>query len=94
VDVCTGIRSSKLDELVSIYPNPAHGKVKIEYVSEGVVQSLELFNATGSIIYFQNIKENYPTNTFEIDLSSYPSGVYLIRLQTNNGAIFKKLMLE
>ena len=94
VDVCTGIRSSKLDELVSIYPNPAHGKVKIEYVSEGVVQSLELFNATGSIIYFQNIKENNPTNTFEIDLSSYPSGVYLIRLQTNNGAIFKKLMLE
>ncbi|MBK7571159.1 MAG: T9SS type A sorting domain-containing protein [Bacteroidetes bacterium] len=33
-------------------------------------------------------------NNIEIDLSSYPSGVYLIRLQTNNGAIFKKLMLE
>jgi len=94
VDVCTGIRSSNLDELVSIYPNPAHGKVKVEFVSEGSVQSLELFNATGSIVYFQSLKETNSTKAFEIDLGSFASGAYLIRLQTNNGVIFKKLMLE
>lgn len=69
-----------LDPNVSVYPNPASQWVNVEYES---YQDAEV------IIYDQfgrSLASEYMTkSTVEIDVSQYPSGLYIVTIQKVNG---------
>ncbi|MFH2143054.1 MAG: T9SS type A sorting domain-containing protein, partial [Bacteroidota bacterium] len=68
---------------VKIYPNPTTGKISVQ--AEGIEQ-IEVMNIEGRQIY--NGKEN------EIDLSSQPKGIYIIKVQTSKGVSVEKIILN
>ena len=84
---CNYISNVNIDEIqfsdFKIYPNPTNGKINIliEKGSEPFVVSIEDMN--GRIIH-QNSDLLEIGEKLEIDLSSYQTGIYLLRLKNSN----------
>ena len=84
---------SVLNYNVSIYPNPTSGKLIID-ASEltNTIKSYFLTDIYGKIALEKNANL-VNDNVFEIDLSKYCSGIYFLRLNTENqGNIFRKII--
>ena len=73
---------------MSIYPNPAREALFIKAHPDVIVQKIYLTDIMGRIVMTQ--KGNIKT----IDLSHLSSGHYMLKLQTNEGFIVKKILVE
>ena len=65
-----------------VYPNPTTGEVNLDlnsYINRAV--RLELYDAQGKAVKIVEI-EAVESNAERLDLSSYQSGLYLIRVQS------------
>jgi hypothetical protein len=74
----------------SLKPNPANDFTIINWENEAV-QSIEIYNMIGSLVHQENV-ENYETEK-QINLSNLENGMYLVRLNTEKGAMITKLMI-
>lgn len=70
-DVKTPLKSDN----TTIFPNPTNGKITVQSSSE--VAILELYNVNGQLIKKQNTVQK---NNTELDLSTYQSGVYILKI--------------
>jgi hypothetical protein len=77
-----GIDEKFVNDLISIFPNPAIDKITIE--TSGVVKEsyLEIVNIEGQKLMTSQITQSQT----QIDISSLPSGVYFVRL-TNDKTV-------
>ncbi len=85
----TGINQATGSTQLTIYPNPTNGIIHIQ--STGVLQTLKVLNSLGEVI------QQSTTNTSEsiIDLSSYPTGIYILFLQAEGKApSIRKIILR
>jgi len=71
---------------VMVYPNPSNGVFKIKTRYNGNL-TVEVFDPTGTMVY----SENTCLLDHEIDISAYPSGFYIIKV---NNKILKHLVLN
>ncbi len=62
------------EEMVKVFPNPTNGIINIE--SQGLIERTEIYNQTGQRIYTSIAGES------QIDISVFPSGMYLLRTIT------------
>lgn len=69
---------------VSIYPNPTSSKIYIKKVGIIEIEDLILFDVSGKIISH--------SDKSEIDMSTFPKGIYYAKVNTNKGVILKKVM--
>ena len=76
-------------DMIKIYPNPTDGRLYIE-VSNGNIDNIVVTDITGKV--FVNKTEN--ADQSEIDLSSYPKGIYLVNIVTENDSYTKKVVLK
>ena len=72
---------------IQIYPNPTSDKLNIK--SDFKITSLNLYTETGNSIYKSQLLNG---NNVEIDLSSYPSGLYLLQVETDMGRWIEKVI--
>ena len=63
-----------------IYPNPTTGIVQIKNISN-IFNGMDIYNIQGKMLI--------STSDVEIDISTYPDGVYLFRSKDSNGKIYK-----
>jgi len=73
-------------EVILIYPNPTEDKIKIENLPLGK-STFILSDATGNEIITSKAEES-----FELDLSNFPTGVYTLKLNTSKGNFTKKVV--
>ena len=71
------------ESTIKIYPNPSKGTVRIE--GDEKLKKILLRNILGEMIQ--------EFNKTELDISSYPNGIYFIEVVTENGSFTKKLLL-
>lgn len=82
------LSSSNFEESdFTIYPNPVTNQLYIE--SQEAFQRVEVFTINGKRILEVDHQENQP-----MDVSSLPSGMYMLKIETENGSITKKLVKE
>ena len=74
------------DADASYYPNPVEDKVIIETES---IKHISISNMMGQLIY-EGVAED---DSFEYDFSSHETGVYLIRIETSNGMVSKRIVV-
>lgn len=75
---------------VSVYPNPTYSnKVIIE--SENQIDELNLFNLNGQLI-LKVRKPNQMNNQYQLD--NLTSGLYLLKINSNNESVTKKLIVN
>jgi len=88
-----GIDDYFADETIRIYPNPASDRlfVKTDYEGEFTIQ---LVNASGSIIYTKNVSAIGEENRIEVNIANYPKGIYFIRLYNKEESINRKIIIK
>lgn len=70
-----------------IYPNPSAGLFRIEFQNKNFTcGTIQIVNLTGQVILYRAIKNILNNNSFQVDISSAPDGIYFIRID-NGGEI-------
>ena len=88
---CVTIDYIGLDEngtsSVQVFPNPTNEQVTVQLHATNI--QLELVDAQGKILH-----TTYFSNETNVNLTSYPVGVYLIRLKTEGETIVKRVVKQ
>ena len=75
---------SENEKTWSVYPNPTEGVVRIQGLPQSVVR---VFDANGKLLFSGTVSEEQ-----NIDLSGYPSGCYLLEIQSAEGSHWEKVI--
>ena len=78
----------ELSSSLSIYPNPVNDKLYIE--TEVKIENVAIYTITGVMVGQQTTDNGQQTLT--IDLSELNSGIYFIKISTDNGEIVKRIV--
>jgi len=75
-------------------PNPTSGNVRLEFspAPPGSVK-LSLFDRSGRSVFSARLPGHPFTGSRSLDLSHFPAGVYLLRLETSDGASVQPVVL-
>ena len=76
------LRESLSSHRITIYPNPTKGQFSVEITGSAIPDnsSISIYSLQGSVIY-QNAE---PDILNEIDLSSQPNGIYMLRIMIDS----------
>ncbi|MEO5675471.1 MAG: T9SS type A sorting domain-containing protein, partial [Chitinophagales bacterium] len=94
VDTCSAVTGvseiNANDKDFSVFPNPSFGKVTIT-LSQKVNTSFQLIisNSIGKVV-----RNSFLSSPSTVDISSFPSGIYLLHVRTNHSAMIEKLIKE
>ncbi len=87
----TSINENHLLQAISMYPNPTTGVLNISI--DGVDAkgaSVEVFNLVGELVH----TESMTTSILSIDMLDQAAGMYVVKVNTSEGAVAKKVVLE
>lgn len=76
---------------ITLFPNPTSDKLNILWKQHEKV-SIRIYSTTGKLVYYA--KEKSLLNTLKIDTSSFNSGLYFVTINTVNGSLTKKILIE
>lgn len=77
----TGIENK--DTLMEVHPNPTSGTLNISIEGE---QTVQIVNSNGVVLF----NEKVTAGEHQLDISGYPSGVYILKLISNRGTELKR----
>jgi hypothetical protein len=78
-----------------IYPNPSRGLFNISFESLSSQDfKISLFNMIGKEIFSDKFDNFFGKYIHKIDLATYTKGIYFLEIETNDGIINKKLILQ
>ena len=82
-----------LENFISVFPNPANSTVHIKLHGnnpENSLISIKLKDLTGREMLFQQVN----TQSYSIDISSYPKGFYFIEAKDTNTIYHQKIIIQ
>lgn len=84
VNTCTGINQlTNSSGHFNIYPNPTGGKITIHSgYNTNVNVGMELIDALGKTVTKQVYNFSDSSNTYTLDISNYPAGLYFLKLNS------------
>lgn len=77
----------EIESKIFITPNPAYNFVRI---SGNNVKEVNIYNSLGVLVDRFEVENN----TINIDVEDYNSGIYFVNIQTENGSVTKKIVVE
>ena len=78
------------DELLKVYPNPTTGILSIDLVGQSLINSIEILDLNGRIIDVKVVNAESTT----ADLSALQNGFYLVRINTIQGSVLRRIALQ
>ncbi|MEL6866085.1 MAG: T9SS type A sorting domain-containing protein [Bacteroidota bacterium] len=89
IDIISNSReATRLAQQIHLFPNPAFDHLQV-FAEGGIkVESLALFSGIGQLLVYQ---KNRDTQGLQVPLSDYPSGVYWLRIDMDQGYLYKKV---
>ena len=77
-----------------IYPNPTKGLITITINGINSSLDLQIVNIQGQLIHTEKLTIDNQTFTQNIDLSTYPKGIYFVKLTNKNFTKVEKVVLQ
>ncbi len=77
--------SNLIENTFKVYPNPANNKIIINSPDKSII---ELTDTNGQII--ETVQQN--SSIMTIDISSYPSGIYFVKVKTMENIFVQKII--
>ncbi len=78
-----------LDSQVVVFPNPA-GQQAVVHISELNAAYFEVYNSLGQMVHTERSVTEYN----KLNVSNWESGLYLIKIQTDQGLVNKRLVVH
>ncbi|HRH65952.1 MAG TPA: T9SS type A sorting domain-containing protein, partial [Bacteroidia bacterium] len=96
VDICTGLYDDFRNPSVSVYPNPAGDVVQLEINSARIlVDPIEFIDITGKqVLKLSPAHASTVKNVYTVNTSQFSSGVYFIKINTDSGSQYTRLLIE
>lgn len=85
------VEEVKLQAPYKIYPNPVADRLQIDCLTRDI-RSIELHNLSGQLIEQKNLLQGL--HHFELDLTEYKQGIYLLKLILNSGEIYSEKLIK
>jgi cytochrome c peroxidase len=82
-----GITEELFGEKISVYPNPTADKIVVTSDLQGTCL-YNLYDEKGAMIFSSQLS----AEKAEIDLSVFPSGIYLLEINNGTTSAFKKII--
>ena len=80
---------SYLEKSITLYPNPATDKVMVSVSDASIlITGVEVYNVYGQLVNTLVVAEN----PLQINLSGLSSGMYFVRVMTENGIVTKNFL--
>ncbi|MEL6923702.1 MAG: cadherin-like domain-containing protein, partial [Bacteroidota bacterium] len=99
-DFTISTKEALADTFIELFPNPASQEVTLRF-AEAITTDLQLsiFDLQGRqlrLLEYDAIQSSLPRlqDKFSLNVSTLPQGVYLLRLQTSEGVLTKRLVLQ
>ncbi len=70
---------------ISVYPNPTHNEVTV--VMSASAATIEVVDAQGKLLQVTEL-----VSGGKVDLSAYETGVYFLRIKTENGSVLERIV--
>jgi hypothetical protein len=94
VNANLSIPESKWSNGIFILPNPANQSITINSVSNSIsLKSISIIDLNGKTLFSTNSTDSSSGDRF-IDISSFATGMYLVKLEAANGQIAVKKLLK
>ncbi|MCA0236767.1 MAG: T9SS-dependent M36 family metallopeptidase [Bacteroidetes bacterium] len=80
---------------VSLAPNPATGKtfLRLSGAPNGRFVQVGLYSVDGRLVRSDRF-DNTPANALPMDISGLAAGMYMVKVQAENGVVMRKLVVE
>ena len=78
-----------LDSLIDVYPNPVNDNLTIKMTNVNENVDYEIFNTLGQQMAKGNLAAN---STHTLQMSSYQTGIYFVKLSTSTNSMIQKLI--
>ncbi len=86
---CAGIQEAENAELISVYPNPSNGLLNID--GKGLmINRVEVLSITGQLVFSVDVNHS----AAQLNLSELSKGVYVLRVNHENGSIVRRIVLK
>lgn len=79
-----GVNNISSLEKTKVYPNPTRGEISISNIKDLDLETVQVFNVLGKLI--KNIVPETGVDKIDINLSKLNKGIYLLKLETNEGS--------
>ena len=80
-----------VDQSLNIFPNPSDGLVQVIYQGQlNNASPIRVIDASGKVV-FQTLQRS---STEQLDLSHLPKGFYALQLETEQGILSKKMIIQ
>lgn len=89
-DIVLGIKENELDNEISVMPNPANEIIKVRATKNHDFNRIDIINVSGKEVYNNSYGESQ--HRADINISKLPTGLYYIRINTDNGVVVKQIV--
>jgi len=90
-DTITDIGEYDLINAINIYPNPANNELFIKLNTNQKI-SIKVYNLLGKLVYV-SVEQQAQNNTYKVNLSNQPAGMYFVQVILDNKIKSKKIFL-
>lgn len=77
---------------ISVFPNPAHDKLSVEFAAEINVAKVSMVNMIGQVVLTESL--NSKTRKVELNLTTIETGVYYLLIENGAERAVKKVIVE
>ena len=88
VDNITGVSEHK-EQPVRMYPNPSTGSLHF-FIGNAGEKTVSVYDLTGKIV----LSERHTESQFRMDLDPLNKGIYVVKVETNEGAHVERILLK
>ena len=88
----TGMEEVNSSSTINIFPNPATNQLTIDN-GKWKIESVAIYDVTGREVYSENHQTPNSKSQTLLDVSNFPEGVYVVRIQTTEFNETKKLIV-
>ncbi|MHC1707156.1 MAG: C10 family peptidase [Bacteroidales bacterium] len=90
-----GLEDNKNQQEISLYPNPATHSFNLSYKNSAAsTMNLEIVNITGQLVFKQQLESNNGSINTTISTENLSKGNYTVRLISESGVVYKKLIIQ
>mgnify|MGYP006159610311 CR=1 FL=1 len=84
----TGINEPGEQSLLGVYPNPSNGSFTISLPSDLKAHDLRIYDLSGGIV------QQMQVSSTSLPVNGLASGMYILQVQTADGVLTQKLVVE